>query len=817
MVSPISISITAVDKTTQVFQKLNSRIEKMQAPIVNLQRSFARFTQVSGLSRLSEGFGRVQGSALGAFRVMGQIAPVLGSITGAVTIAGISRLATSWANFGSNLQTSAQRLGMSTGRLQVWQNGARLAGVSAESLTSGMQSLQDTMWNAVGGRDPKAMATFQQLHINLQNMDGSLRNVSEVIPEVADKIASIRNPSAQAAVATNFFHGAGEALLPFLRDGSAGLARYQRMAMKYGVVNDDGAEAANRLRMSQTGLTLAVEGFGNSISRALEPVLTPVIDSMANWIARNREWISQDIGKYVRDFVNWLKSINWQGFSNGVTNAWGKIHDFANGVSNTVERMGGLKTVLEIVAGIMGFKIVGSILGIIGPFASLAMTVGRIVVPAMLSLVTAMGPVGWAIMAAGVIIGAASVYIYKHWDTFRPYWEKLWSAIRVATKFSMDTLYSLISPFIRLAGKIIDNWDPIKKFFSDMFVFLRKEFDSFVGKITWMANKVSAAANKIKNAVGFGGKKKTEINSSIDQVQPMGIEQMAAIPGANAEQALASADNLKKIASQPVAAANDNISSRKKGISFPSDNSIGNIVRQVTGGDPRDVAEAKALIMTESGGRMIGNSRTSAYGYTQLTDAAAKDMGVNKYDPYQNVQGGWKYFQKMLARTNGNMIAAYGAYHDGGNSIGVRKFINSGGVDFSGFSKEAKKAMKNFENYYNQARGGDLPFVNMPVQMPRMGSSINMGNLSSITPVTQDSGLGKLPGSGVTSMPSAPSMTMLPANAGNIQDNHLYLEIDIRGKTENMDIKPKSRSNTLTIQSVSYQRAMDPGRTAGGM
>ncbi|MDI2091625.1 transglycosylase SLT domain-containing protein [Commensalibacter oyaizuii] len=884
MVNPISVSITAVDNVTKVIQRVNANMERMQAPIKNVQRTFERFSQLSGMNRLNEGFSRIRASATSTFRVMGQIAPVLGTITSAVTIAGMTRLATSWANFGSNIQSTSQRLGISVSGLHSWQNGARLAGVSAQSMTNGIKNLQDGMWDAVGGRNPQMVAAFQTLHVSFRNADGSARKASEVMPELADKIAALKNPVAQAKVAMQFFGAEGEALLPFFRKGSAGMAQYRQESIKLGVMNEAGARAADQLRRAQARLTQSVEGFGNSLAQSIEPVLSPIINNMANWIAVNRVWITQNIARYVRQFANYLKSINWQRVSDGAQQVWNSIKQFGQTIQENIDKIGGFKTVLEIVAGLMAFKVVSSVLGTIAPFASMAMTIGRVVVPALVSLLATMGPVGWGIMAAGIIIGGAAVIIYKYWDTFRPYWEKLWSWIKTYTKFVVDYILPTVSPFVRLAKGIIDNWKPIKEFFKNMWDSVKDYFYSAWSYIGNIINKIIYAVGKVGKALGITKAAAQEV-SNVMQVDPPSLPVKDTVAangsgGANVQDWVGNwfgwggseseknptnqgvqkvmdkiggffssvtnkvdqATKAPPVAAQPSHAIVPATSSSLLSTNTPVEQmakagqraatsplrmnaTLNGYVDKATQGSMATPAMMKALIMTESSGRMVGNSKTSAYGYTQLTNAAAAEVGVNKYDPFQNVLGGRKYYEKMLKKVHGNVLAAYGAYHDGGNSKGVKQFLKSGGKDFSLFSPDAQKAMMNFQKYFAQAQGGKLSF-NQAVPQGIVAANNNkiqaampnMSNIKTIAPITPASGLGQLGGAEGMNIPSAPPVNLpMFDNNSNQGGQKLVLEIDIKGKPQGMEIKPKSRSPQLKIESVSYQRAMDPVQSAGGL
>lgn len=56
---------------------------------------------------------------------------------------------------------------------------------------------------------------------------------------------------------------------------------------------------------------------------------------------------------------------------------------------------------------------------------------------------------------------------------------------------------------------------------------------------------------------------------------------------------------------------------------------------------------------------------SSAFGFTQLTRAAAHDAGVDQYDPLQNLQGGANYLKSMLGKFGGDYTKALAAYNQG--------------------------------------------------------------------------------------------------------------------------------------------------------
>lgn len=90
------------------------------------------------------------------------------------------------------------------------------------------------------------------------------------------------------------------------------------------------------------------------------------------------------------------------------------------------------------------------------------------------------------------------------------------------------------------------------------------------------------------------------------------------------------------------------------------------------------VSHARAIFQIESsGGKNIGRSRAGAVGPFQLMPGTAKEVGVNINDPFQNIEGGVKYYGKMLKQFRDPILAA-AAYNAGPRNVreagGVPKF-----------------------------------------------------------------------------------------------------------------------------------------------
>jgi len=324
----------------------------MTAPVRRFRRSFGKFLDASGVNRVASAFKGWAVAGLGVAQSLARIIEPLGAITSVASLAGLYKLTTGWAQFGRQLGFDAQRIGIMPDKLQALQGAAEEAGASAGSMTSGLRTLRDNMVNALGGRDAQSMQYFRQLGISIQGAGGKVRDVTQVLPELADKIAAIKDPTLQARVATQLLGGAGEELLPILRMGAKGMAQYEANARRFGVTNQAGVEAANRFSYSLVQLKLAATGLGYSIAQQVAPSLEPLLKWFTDLISKNREAIAARIGEVVRQFAQWIQSVPWAQVGDDIKS----IYD---GAEDVAKALGGWQEVAKIAFEAMLLKLFG--------------------------------------------------------------------------------------------------------------------------------------------------------------------------------------------------------------------------------------------------------------------------------------------------------------------------------------------------------------------------------------------------------------------------------------------------------------------------
>ena len=369
VISATDAASGVLDQANKRVEALNKRVAEAHAPFKRLGENFATFTKVSGLDKIATGFGNVAEAGTSAFRSMARIVEPLAAITGVASIAGLYRLVTAWGEFSTALSQQAVRAGVSADALYNLQNAAKLTGVSAETLTSGVTAMNDNMRNAAFGGAPQFLATLRNLGLSyeeLQKMSPEKRVLA-----FADALAKVKSPTDRALYASGIF--GGEGLLPLLAKTGKGIEDLEKKAKSLtGGFSGPMAAAGDQFRESVTSMGLATEGLGNSLASVLGPAIAPAITDitglvvqMRQWVDANQAWLRGEISAKVGEFVTWIKGVNWSEVGTDITALVTKAETFAKALLSWIPASNS----------VLAFVGVAWLTGMLGPLITLTAAV----------------------------------------------------------------------------------------------------------------------------------------------------------------------------------------------------------------------------------------------------------------------------------------------------------------------------------------------------------------------------------------------------------------------------------------------------------
>jgi hypothetical protein len=167
--------------------------------------------------------------------------------------------------YAASLGEVSQQLGITTRDLQVYRYAATQVNLEQEEVERSLARLSLAIGRAGAGSREQARI-FRMLRIDIRGANGELKTAGDIMPDLADAIMGIENPTSRAAVLVELFGRAGQRLLPLLKDGSGALRAFAADAERMGIVLSDDAiqradVTADRLEALKMALSARISGI----------------------------------------------------------------------------------------------------------------------------------------------------------------------------------------------------------------------------------------------------------------------------------------------------------------------------------------------------------------------------------------------------------------------------------------------------------------------------------------------------------------------------------------------------------------------------
>ena len=211
----------------------------------------------------------------GLQRLTGQFISLTNPIAAAsvaMSIAGASLVASvkSAVDAGDQFNKLSQKTGITVEALSGLAYAATLSDVSIESLATGIKKLSVNMNEAAVSTSGKAAEAFKALGVSVKDASGNLRGSDDVLADIADRFAGMKDGAGKAALSVALFGKAGADLIPFLNQGGKGIAELTAEAEKLGLImTGKTAKAAEEFNDNIKKLSLSTAALGRSIAADL--------------------------------------------------------------------------------------------------------------------------------------------------------------------------------------------------------------------------------------------------------------------------------------------------------------------------------------------------------------------------------------------------------------------------------------------------------------------------------------------------------------------------------------------------------------------
>jgi hypothetical protein len=222
---------------------------------------------------------------------LGGIGSLITFIKGGLTAA-FAMFAKSSLDAAGALADVSARLGEPIEELNALAYAAELAGGSLEDVEGNLAKMQVAIANAKQVGD-----------LNLGKLAGL--ELPEQIDRIADAIASIENPAQRTAFAVEIFGKSGRKMLPFLSEGSEGMARFREEAARVTGVTADQVDALDSLGDSFARIMMTIKSVGTSLTVAAfgDPAGLESVQQTLSAIAKGFREVVQNNGPLVQGMV----------------------------------------------------------------------------------------------------------------------------------------------------------------------------------------------------------------------------------------------------------------------------------------------------------------------------------------------------------------------------------------------------------------------------------------------------------------------------------------------------------------------------------
>ena len=217
----------------------------------------------------------MKGMLVSSTKISGAIAAI-----GVAALAGFSAFAKNVINAQDELSKMSQQIGISVEGLAGLQHAGELAGVSLEQIKKSVKSVSSQLFDAASGLT-ESKRNFEALGVEVRNSDGSLRDVEDVIVEVADKFADMKDGTEKTALAVKLFGKAGLELIPLLNEGSDALARMIAEGKELNPVTAESARQSEIFNDNMLRLGKSMKQVGIELANNMIPSLSELSESFA--------------------------------------------------------------------------------------------------------------------------------------------------------------------------------------------------------------------------------------------------------------------------------------------------------------------------------------------------------------------------------------------------------------------------------------------------------------------------------------------------------------------------------------------------------
>jgi len=258
--------------------------DRLSGPVKTMRQNVSLFGKTS--DKALSGIGKTAGFLKGA--LVGAVA--------AITTGAAAKAMQDFASRGDDIARNASILGLTAQAYQELSYAAKMADVEQEAFASASKKLNNSLGQLQTGTGA-LYTTLAKTNPQLARQLKNAKNTDDAFAMIASAIDKETNAQKRAALAQAAFGKSGQELIPMMN----GLAEARKKAHSAGAIMTD-EEVAAASAMDDAIKSLKVSGMGliNNVLAKVAVKLVPVVKSMTDWVAANKDLINLRIDQTFR-------------------------------------------------------------------------------------------------------------------------------------------------------------------------------------------------------------------------------------------------------------------------------------------------------------------------------------------------------------------------------------------------------------------------------------------------------------------------------------------------------------------------------------
>lgn len=447
---------------------LTRRYQSLGEEIEQAREKAETFEQASNLG------GAFKSVATAGAAAIGSIWATTTAITGLMTVTNENT---------ASMVGMAKSYDMTIDRFKAWNGIAVQAGLNGENIGDMIEELGNKFgeFKALGEQSSVA-DVFGALGIDAAMMEGM--EAADQFEFIMDRLQNVGDKQQAASLADMLFGGEGNKVTTYIRNTGKSLNELLEDQKQFNMLTNEGANGAVSYGNAFKNLTSVISSAWQEVSGIIGGEMTDDVKQASSAIGSLFKNNKDDIKGFFKGLVDGAKFFGAMLFKVG------------QGVNSLAQAVGGWGNIATAIGSIMAAKVVVGLVSFASTGLQLVKTVG-VMKTAMIGLNTVMAanPIGAVTLAVSGLI-FAGIQLYRNWDSVVAWFGNAlsWFKTEFPNTFNIIKTAFDWSPL----GMIINNWEPITGFFSDLWGGITGIFDSGIAKISGIWETVSGWMDSLK-------------------------------------------------------------------------------------------------------------------------------------------------------------------------------------------------------------------------------------------------------------------------------------------------------------------------------